>query len=366
MLCNRSEDLFDELGVSFSKNRKMHFGACPIHGGDNPNALNLYTQGDTVPGYWRCNTRHCERVFKKTIIGFVRGVLSHQQQDWTCPDDEPLSFGDTVMWCCKFLGVDPGSIKVDLDQAERTKFASDISLLTQKVNKVNQGTPRKDVIKFLQIPAPYYVDRGYSAEVLRKYDVGFYPHAGKALSGGRVAVPIYNDQGTHAIGFTGRSVHPQCPQCHGWHSPSDACPAPGEEFSKWKNVGFPRESVLYNWWQAKEVIRETRVATIVEGPGEVWRLEEAGIHNSLALLGLDMTEQQQVMLEMSGAMGLVIILNNDKPGRAAAKEIAQRLSRSFRILNVELESNDLGQMTVPQIRSHSLYKQIDDMSRRWA
>ena len=57
--------------------------ACPIHGGDNQNAFCMYLDGNTVKGNWCCYTHHCEKVFKPTAFGFVRGLLSNRENGWT-------------------------------------------------------------------------------------------------------------------------------------------------------------------------------------------------------------------------------------------------------------------------------------------
>ena len=64
--------------------------------------------------------------------------------------------------------------------------------------------------------------------------------------------------------------------------------------SKWRhNKDFKTQEHLYNMWFAKEFIQSTRTAIIVESPGNVWRLEEAGIHNSVAIFGTNLSIKQK-------------------------------------------------------------------------
>lgn len=79
LVCDNIEDLFSVLNISSYKiSGNMISMSCPIHGGDNDSALNLYHEGDSYRGNWKCRTHQCEQVFKSSIIGFIRGCLSRE------------------------------------------------------------------------------------------------------------------------------------------------------------------------------------------------------------------------------------------------------------------------------------------------
>src|SRR5579885_1810567 len=103
-LCLRLEELFDELGVRLRRSGNTWSGPCPVHGGDNQGALNLYEDGHSVAGYWRCYTHGCHNVFRPTALGFVRGVLSNQRLGWAKEGDAVAPWRDVVDYCCVFLG----------------------------------------------------------------------------------------------------------------------------------------------------------------------------------------------------------------------------------------------------------------------
>lgn len=349
----RLDELFEKLAVRLVRNSRMYVGSCPIHGGDNQSALNLYHGGDLIPGIWRCNTHHCERTFHKTIIGFARGVLSHQQLGWAREGDRALSFKTVVNWLCQFVGVKFWDIQVDTDEVERKRFAAAVTTITKKPGTAQYGVTRKQVRAHLLRPAKFFLDRGYSADILDQYDVGLYPLTGRELSQ-RVVVPIYNQDGLLAIGFSGRSVWPQCPSCSRWHEPTVACDAlDPRSTSKWRHspVGFNVSSCLYNLWRAARPIRESGSVILVEGPADVWRLEEAGIHNSVALLGCEMSDEQQILLERSGAMSATLLLDNDAAGQKGLADIARRLERSYRLKLPSLTAKDVGELSIADVRS---------------
>ncbi len=107
---------------------------------------------------------------------------------------------------------------------------------------------------------------------------------------------------------------------------------------------------MYNYWFAKPHIRKTSTVCLCEGPGDVWRLEEAGIQTGVAAFGVNLSDQQQVTLEMSGAMNVVVLLNSDQAGKDGATNLKQRLGRSFRLHFPTLATKDLGEMSVPEVK----------------
>ena len=346
MLAARINELLAELGVGLHRSSKMFYGACPVHGGDNPNGFNLYPEGESVPGYWRCYTRRCHDHFARNLIGFVRGVLSRQKHDWLPGSNaKKVKFGEAVAWSCKFLGVNLRDIAVDHAELEKLRFVTGVNVLTRQPEQRRQGVPRSKVRAKLQIPADYFLQRGWSAPILDRYDVGLCTDPGKPFHE-RVVVPIYDEDYQGAIGFTARSVFEQCGQCRLYHAPNLSCsPDDAKRQSKWTNSeGFHREHHLYNWWFSKKTIRQTGTVCLVEGPGDIWRLEEAGIRCGVAMLGAELTDPQQILLERSGALNVVVLTDMDDAGRLAAQKLKKQLGRCFRVYAPDLPAKDLGEL----------------------
>ena len=57
---------------------------------------------------------------------------------------------------------------------------------------------------------------------------------------------------------------------------------------------------------SKEKIRETRTALLVEGQGDVWRMHEAGLINTVGMFGSSLSDAQARILETSGALNIVV------------------------------------------------------------
>jgi 5S rRNA maturation endonuclease (ribonuclease M5) len=282
LVCQNIEKLFSELKIKTFRQGNMYVGACPIHAGsNNPLALNLYPSGDRVKGYWRCNTHHCQNVFFPTILGFTRGVLSHHNKNW-----------------------------------------EDISDPNHKS-------------KMVGLPAKFFLDQGFSAEILDKYDVGLYLNA-KSTCVGRVVAPIYDDQYQFVVGCTARAVNEYQLKRGKWISP------PGFEIHKY----------LYNYWFSRYNIQKSRVAVIVEGPKDVWRLEESGIHNSVAVLGSELSAAQQNYFERCGVMSLVVLTDNDKAGRNCLQQIQEKYRRYYNIYDLKYDGEDIGSLSIGYIRGN--------------
>ncbi len=342
ILCGRMEELFGELGVSFNQSHKRFSGRCPIHGGDNEQAISIYRGGD-VPGKWSCYTRHCEKTFQETIIGFVRGVLSRQKYDWMNPESpQKATFQEAIDWCCNFIGQKFETLNFDTADSEKRTFTSNASTFRKAAEAPTSSITRGQVRNLLKIPAKYFVERGWSAEVLDKYDVGLCDDPKRPFYS-RIVVPVYDQNYLYCVGFTGRSTYPKCEACKLWHKPGP-CASPVDS-CKWRNSeGFAREGCLYNFWFARKTIKSSGVVILCEGPGDLWRLVEAGFSQGVAMLGTSLTDQQEILLETSGATSVVILTNNDKAGMEAAKRLRNQLQRLYRIFEPKLETKDLGEM----------------------
>jgi len=347
MLCYSYDELFFALEVVLSKSNKMYIGRCPIHDGDNKSAVSLYRDGYTVKGFWKCRTHQCHQIFKPTLIGFIRGVLS-KQHGWNVnkPKEKVFDYTKTIDWCCKFLDIKLEDIKVDNEALAKKKFVAQMEVLAKQELKKASGISRKQVRQNLDIPAKFFLDKGYKKLTLDSYDVGLCTNVNREMYE-RVVVPIYNQDGDTMLCCTGRTIHPKCEKCHLWHNITYDCPTNEQyavlKYSKWKNSSNSNISEhLYNLWNAAKFIHNSGTIILVEGPADVWKLEELGIHNSVALFGTELSEQQQILIETSGALNVIVILDMDEPGRKAIASIKKKIERSFTLYIPEFSVNDPG------------------------
>jgi len=364
-VCDEIESLLGFFGIEYKMYSRMITMSCPIHGGDNASAINLYPEGDRYRGNWKCRTHHCEEMFKSSIIGFIRGVLSHQEHGWQKDGDEMVTFDDALKFAQGFVNQNIDDIKIDNKTIEKSNFVNAISYInSNKEKNVSNFIDRIKVQKSLSIPSSYFLNRGYSESILKRYDVGDCMVDAKEMSG-RAVVPVYDMDNKHMIGCTGRSLYEKCGNCKSFHNISKQCPSDNELWlmSKWRHSkDFKTQEHLYNYWFAKDYISKSGVAILVESPGNVWRLEEAGIHNSLAIFGSSLSDRQKMLLDISGALSLITIMDNDDAGRKATENIKKKCHKTYNIKTIEISYEDIGSMSVdqvgqiilPQIQSFSL------------
>ncbi len=350
-LCDNIEELLEKFDIEYSCNGKLLSMACPIHGGDNTTALNIYPQGDSYRGNWKCRTHGCEEVFKGSVIGFIRGILSRNKHAWEQSGDKMVSFQETLTFCLAFLNQELDKISIDHTHRDKSKFVAAIKNTSNQSEKVSSGVPRSVVRKHLDLTHPYYIDRGFSKEILDRYDVGYCSVSGKEMFG-RIVVPVYDHDYQHMIGCTGRTVFPVCTKCKHYHEAESKCPNENVMFlySKWRHSkGLKTQNYLYNIWFAKQHIKKSYTAIIVESPGNVWRLEEANIHNSVAIFGSSMSDRQKMILDASGAMNIITIMDNDEAGQKAAEKIKNKCCKTYNVKNINIKASDIADMSIKEI-----------------
>ena len=67
------------------------------------------------------------------------------------------------------------------------------------------------------------------------------------------------------------------------------------------------------------------------------------------MFGSGLTDTQIRILETSGAFTLVLLTDNDEAGKKARNSIRKKCERTFNIIEIELSTKDVGDMSVEQI-----------------
>jgi len=196
----------------------------------------------------------------------------------------------------------------------------------------------------------YLRSRGYGAEIVKKYQIGWAPDDWDQLarhlrlsaddlrdSGlgfvnkanrqqdafrGRVMFPIFDERGD-PVGFGGRIL-------------------PGHEGSKYKNTTtealvYDKSRVLYGLHAHREGIVHAGEAIICEGYTDVIGFAEAGIPRAVATCGTALTEQHVKLLKRFSANRLVLSFDADAAGLAAADRVyawEQEFDLEVRVANL--------------------------------
>jgi 5S rRNA maturation endonuclease (ribonuclease M5) len=355
-LANRGfEDLFDALEVDLRRSGKMFVGTCPIHGGTSANGFNIFPDGDSAKGNWKCRSGECEEVFyHRSPIGFVRGVLSHQKYGWSQKGDDIVSHREAVQYVLDFLGIKIEEAKPDPVKIARHRFVADAKFFKKRDKAKKVGLCTRDELRsYLKMPADYYVGRGYSPDILDLFDVGLCTNRRSPMYG-RVIVPVYDRDYHMVVGTIGRTTAPQCPKCDYYHEPTLPCPVSKGDYlqaCKWRcSDGFTDKNHFYNFWRSRGPISKSRCMVLVEGPGDVWRLEEAGINIAVATFGNKITDAQRIEIQCSRALHFILVRDQDQGGAAFAEQARAVLTRYGSFQVVEPPTKDVGEMTVDQVR----------------
>jgi len=292
-------------------------GPCPIHDGDNTTAFIINVDKTcNYFGSWFCNSRKCHEDHIPNMIGFVRAMMEKRL-------DKDVSFYETIDYINRFIEGHETNLDLIDNQDLITKIFHE--------NKEETLICSREVVKMeLEIPCPYYLKRGFSAEVLKEFDVGFCSSPDKPMFN-RTVFPVYDRTNTGMVGAVGRSTEKNPPK-------------------KWINSkGFHSGSSLYGYGKAFPQIKKTRSVILVEGQGDVLRMYESDIMNCVGLFGCKMTERQSILLEEASVDNIILALDGDEAGQRGIKSILDKYSKIFNIIQITMPSNDIGDLTIDEV-----------------
>tara|TARA_R110000824_G_scaffold143199_2_gene310737 strand:+ start:838 stop:1650 length:813 start_codon:yes stop_codon:yes gene_type:complete len=247
-------------------------------------------------GGWKCWTSDCNEKWGNKLPGLVRG-----------------------------LGADPDKLLAGVQyNVEYKPEEIDLNLPVLSIS-------REDIRKRLQIPSPYYLGRGFSEELLDRFDVGDC-HAAKTEMKNRAVFPIYNkDWGLN--GCAGRTLLNK------------------SYIQKWKySKGFKSGRSFFALNHAHDHIVRQKTVIIVEGQSDTMALHGFGITNAVGAFGAKLSFGQSKLLKEMGVENIVLALDPDPPkerngqmiegtGPMKMRQIIQKYEKDFNITPVMLESD---------------------------
>lgn len=348
---NNLDKFISYFNLDIRSDSKKYNGICPIHSnGDNTTAFVMYKN----TGIWFCNTHHCERIFSRYPFGFIKGILSSQKGWQNEHDNDKIAKDNETNNFIKSFIQDNNSIIYEkqnnykTETNEKLEFIKQINLF-KKNKKIND---RENFKKNAIIPSEYYLKRNFSSKILEKYDVGILTNKYHQFYN-RTVVPIYDDHYQYIIAYTSRSNFEKCLVCGTYHDFNKICPNNQDynKNSKWDHsTGFKKEHCLYNFWFSKEYINKTQTVSILESPSSLWRLEEAGIHNGVALFGSSISKYQANLLKKENIKKVILATDNDEAGKNAKESIKNYLGSKYNYIYLNLYQNDIGDMSIEDIQ----------------
>lgn len=310
LILNDIYNLLNKFGLEYTEDGQKILMRCPIHQGDKPTGCSIYK--DT--GRWFCWTHNCHIDLQSNLFAFFKALLK-------------TDTGGTIQWFQKYFG----NIQVNIESnTDILTFVKGVEIVEKKLDKT--GILRDNVVKGLKIPSRYFVGRGFKVDTLIKYDVGECLEPGKHMYN-RAVVPVYDIDHKIMTGCVGRRL------------------TEDDKYPKWINSkNFKRGDNLYNIWYAKEEISKTGTVILCEGQGDVWRLEEAGIHNAVGIFGSSLTDNQMVILESLPIFNMIILTDSDDAGIAAREKIIKQCSRLYNIYTADIPKKDIGEMSIAAVK----------------
>ncbi len=128
----------------------------------------------------------------------------------------------------------------------------------------------------------------------------------------RIMIPIENLQG-NVVGFTGRIYNGE------------------EDTAKYLNTKetkiFKKGSILFNYHNARNAIREAKCAVVVEGNMDAITLSAKGIKNVVALMGVSLSQMQIDTLKKLN-VPIILMLDNDSAGLDATLKNGEILRKA--------------------------------------
>jgi len=179
---------------------------------------------------------------------------------------------------------------------------------------------------------------GFDEALLAKLDIGFdHEHQ-------RITYPLRDLHG-RLVGISGRTVTDRWPRYKVYDTEYEAWGLHARETKK--------RSLVWNLHEVRPEVYfgEGQRLILVEGFKACMRLMQAGIRNTVALLGSWMSQEQRWLIESLGADTVYVMLDNDEAGQIGRLEVARSLARSLNDVRVvDYEGDQPSDLTTEQIK----------------
>jgi DNA primase len=165
---------------------------------------------------------------------------------------------------------------------------------------ISENRPLSFALRRIDHSHPYLAERGLDIETIQHFGIGY--NRGSGSMAGRIVIPIQDENG-FLVAYAGRSVDQAEPR---YRFPPR----------------FRKSLVLFNLHRA--VAAAGKSIIVVEGFFDCFKVHQAGLPCVVALMGCSLSlRQEELLCELFREV--VLLLDGDRAGRAAAAAIAQRL-----------------------------------------
>ena len=321
-LIRKSNDIVEVISsyLPLTKKGKNYFGVCPFHDDTNPS---MSVSSD-------------KQIYKCFSCGASGNVITFVM------DYEKVDFKEALSILAKRAGIDFIKSNVKEKEAQFDKYYKmyDLALKLYQ-NNINSkyGTDAikylenryitKEIIKEFKIGlsldknelTKILLNKGYTNKEIEDYGLsnGIYD-----LYFNRIMFPLF-DTNDRAVGFSGRIYK-------------------NKDSSKYINTKetpiFKKGELLYNYFKAKDFVRQEKKLLIVEGFMDVIRLYSIGVKNVVALMGTALTKDQISLIKRL-SKNIILCLDGDQAGKKAMNSVGEDLTNAGLNVSVVVLKEDL-------------------------
>ncbi|MGP4067703.1 DNA primase [Halobacillus sp. B29] len=315
----QSTDIVDIIGdyVELKKQGRNYFGLCPFH-------------GESTPSFSVSADKQIFHCFGCGKGGNVYTFLMEME-------------GFNFIQAIKQLA---GQAQIDLPEEASQEGSSQISTESQSILEAHQWLAKLYHHMLLnskegQDAYQYLIDRGFSEETIKKYQIGYSPnskefvvtflekkgfHPQTMVKAGLLNV---NDQGEYADRFRSRLIFPL--RNHLGKTVAFAGRSLGHQEPKYLNSPetelFQKNRLLYNFDLARAAIRKQKSVILFEGYVDVISADQAGVHNVVGTMGTSISSSQANLLKRYVDQ-VIICYDGDQPGVEAALKAGRLLKNT--------------------------------------
>jgi len=327
-------DIIEIIGgfVKLKKRGANYLGNCPFH-------------NEKTPSFTVSPSKEIYKCFGCGKSGNTIGFIM---------DHEKYSYVETLRWLAN-------KYNITIEETESSPEAKAYQQVTESLFIVNHYArdffrdQLRDMEEGIDIAMSYLTERGFTPEIIEKFQIGYNPGARDALAQsaiaaqynpeimnkaglvvqrdgqwqdnyrGRIIFPIHNQSGK-VIGFGARII-----------KSNDRAP---KYINTPENELYVKSKILYGAYFAKSAIDKANECLLVEGYTDVVSLHQAGVENVVASGGTSLTTDQLRLIKKY-TPNLTIIYDGDGAGiKAAMRGLDLALEEGLNVKLVLIPDNE--------------------------
>ena len=277
----RIEQILSSLGFHKIQD-KGDYITCAIPNHNNPTGLSVLKEN------LYCNAFSTHMDFKGGIFDLVAYMNRYD------------SFGDTMRWCHKILGLkyEYNGKKEEPKEDSILNFFKKYSTGRHKENKkeveLKKYTDEEVFNMYTQCPYANWIKEGISARIQEEFGVGYH------FDSRRIVIPHRYWKDGSICGLIGRTI------C------SDEEIEYFDIAKYFPLIPYPKSKNLYGLWENMEYIKQAKEVIVFEAEKSVLKMASKGIRNTCCVCCHDLSEEQ-VKILIGLNVNIVLAYDSDIP-----------------------------------------------------